>query len=107
MWRLPEAVRADAVARTGRSGLGHPHQVRLVVDDLVSFDPFIARGIRVYGVAEQPFERVGFVGPGVYIRVTPTVSWSWNMAGEPAGDTWYESRRALHGHGDRDSSNGL
>jgi pyridoxamine 5'-phosphate oxidase family protein len=82
-------------------------KVALVVDDLVSFDPFIARGIRVYGVAEQPFERVGFVGPGVYIRIAPTMSWSWNMAGEPAGDTWYESRRALHGHGDRDSSNGL
>jgi pyridoxamine 5'-phosphate oxidase family protein len=82
-------------------------KVAFVVDDLVSFDPFIARGIRVYGVAEQPFERVGFVGPGVYIRITPTVSWSWNMAGEPAGDTWYESRRALHAHADRDSPNGL
>jgi pyridoxamine 5'-phosphate oxidase family protein len=28
-------------------------------DDLVSFNPFIARGIRVYGDANGPVERVG------------------------------------------------
>lgn len=71
-------------------------KVSLVVDDMVSFDPFIVRGIRVYGRAEQPFQRVGMVGPGTYIRITPTVSWSWNMAGEPVGDAWYEPRRAVH-----------
>ena len=71
-------------------------KVALVIDDMVSFDPYIARGLRVYGNAEQPFERVGMVGPGVYMRITPVVSWSWNMAGEPVGDTWYESRRADH-----------
>ncbi|HEY1176429.1 MAG TPA: PPOX class F420-dependent oxidoreductase [Phytomonospora sp.] len=73
-----------------------PAPVALVVDDMVSFDPFIARGVRVYGTAEQPFERVGMVGPGTFMRVTPTVSWSWNLAGEPVGDEWYESRRAEH-----------
>jgi pyridoxamine 5'-phosphate oxidase family protein len=71
-------------------------QVALVVDDLVSFEPFIARSIRIYGRAEPPIERVGIVGPGLYSRITPTVSWSWNMAGEPAGTTWYEPRRAVH-----------
>lgn len=71
-------------------------RVSLVVDVLLSFDPFVARGIRVYGLAEQPFERVGMVGPGVYLRITPTVSWSWNLAGEPVGDSWYETRRAEH-----------
>ena len=71
-------------------------RVSLVVDDLVSFDPFIARGVRVYGVAEQPFERVGAVGPGFYLRVTPTVSWSWNIEGEPVGEVWYESQRSIH-----------
>ena len=72
------------------------HKVALVVDDLVSFDPFIARGIRIYGHAEQPFERTGMVGPGTYMRITPTVSWSWNLEGEPVGDTWYASRKAVH-----------
>lgn len=71
-------------------------KVALVVDDMVSFDPFVARGIRVYGVADRPVERTGVFGPGIYARVTPITSWSWNMAGEPVGDTWYEARRAVH-----------
>ncbi|MEO3792846.1 PPOX class F420-dependent oxidoreductase [Nonomuraea sp. B10E15] len=71
-------------------------KVALVVDDMVSFDPFVARGVRVYGEAERPVERMGMVGPGLYARITPTVSWSWNMAGEPVGGAWYPSRRAVH-----------
>jgi pyridoxamine 5'-phosphate oxidase family protein len=70
-------------------------KVSLVVDDMVSFDPFVARGVRVYGEADGPVERVGMVGPGHYLRITPTISWSWNMAGEPVGETWYEARRAV------------
>jgi pyridoxamine 5'-phosphate oxidase family protein len=50
-------------------------------------------------------EEVAYLRSQPLARITPTVSWSWNMAGEAAGDTWYESRRAPHGHGDRDSSN--
>ncbi|GAA2397398.1 hypothetical protein GCM10010404_63900 [Nonomuraea africana] len=72
------------------------HKVALVIDDMVSFEPFVARGVRIYGHAEQPYERVGMVGPGIFIRITPVVSWSWNLAGEPIGDTWYESRRTVH-----------
>jgi pyridoxamine 5'-phosphate oxidase family protein len=74
---------------------GH-HKVSLVIDDLPSFDPFIARGIRIYGDADQPFERVGMVGPGTYMRIPPRISWSWNMASEPVGETWYESTRTDH-----------
>jgi pyridoxamine 5'-phosphate oxidase family protein len=74
---------------------GH-HKVALVVDDLVSFDPFIARGIRVYGNADGPVERIGMVGLGFYLRITPRISWSWNMAGVPVGNTWYESRQTTH-----------
>jgi pyridoxamine 5'-phosphate oxidase family protein len=36
------------------------------------------------------------VGPGTYLRITPTESWSWNLEGEPVGDTWYASRKAVH-----------
>lgn len=74
---------------------GRP-KVSLVVDDMESVDPFVARGVRIYGHAEQPFERVGMVGPGIYMRITPTISWSWNLAGEPAGETWYEMSRTDH-----------
>jgi pyridoxamine 5'-phosphate oxidase family protein len=72
-------------------------KVALVVDDLVSLEPFIARGVRVYGRAGAPVERVGMVGPGTYVRITPTVSWSWNLAGEPVGENWYEARRTVWG----------
>ena len=67
-----------------------------MVDDLPSLDPFVARGIRVYGVADGPVDRVGMVGPGLFLRITPHVSWSWNMAGEPVGGTWYDTRRTVH-----------
>ena len=71
-------------------------KVALVIDDLVSLDPFIARCLRIYGEAEQRVERDGMVGPGTYLRITPTISWSWNLEGRPAGATWYEPRRTVH-----------
>jgi pyridoxamine 5'-phosphate oxidase family protein len=71
-------------------------KVALSIDDLVSLDPFIARSMRIYGRAEPPIERVGMVGPGWYIRISPTISWSWNLEGKPAGDTWYEARKTVH-----------
>ncbi len=82
--------------RKFRNILAGQRLVALVVDDLVSLEPFVARGVRVYGHAEPPAERVGLVGPGVYSRITPTVSWSWNLAGEPAGASWYPTRRIVH-----------
>jgi len=82
--------------RKVRNVVGGRDQVALVVDDLVSFDPFVARSMRIYGRAEPPVERVGMVGPGWFVRITPTVSWSWNLAGEPVGETWYEPHRTVH-----------
>jgi pyridoxamine 5'-phosphate oxidase family protein len=54
-------------------------QVALVVDDLESIDPWRPRGIRIYGTADL-VERDGMFGPGIYMRITPQVSWSWNVA---------------------------
>ncbi|MET0416744.1 MAG: PPOX class F420-dependent oxidoreductase [Actinoplanes sp.] len=71
-------------------------KVALIVDDMISLDPLNVRGIRIYGDADGPVERVGMVGPGFYLHIVPTISWSWNMAGKPAGDSWYESRRTRH-----------
>ncbi len=71
-------------------------KVSLVIDDLVSMEPFVARALRVYGNAEPPVERTGMMGHGLYARITPTVSWSWNMAGEPAGERWYDANRTVH-----------
>ena len=35
------------------------------------------------------------IGSGHYARVTPTISWSWNLEGELASDTWYEAPRTV------------
>ncbi|MBF6139382.1 PPOX class F420-dependent oxidoreductase [Nocardia farcinica] len=82
--------------RKARNIAAGNREVALVVDDLVSVEPFVARGIRVYGHAEPAVERVGMVGPGHYVRITPVESWSWNMAGEPVGEQWYPTRHARH-----------
>lgn len=72
--------------------------VALVFDELVSLDPFVAHGIRVYGLADPPVERVGMVGPGLYLRIQPTVSWSWNLDAQPLpeGAVWYPMHRIDH-----------
>jgi pyridoxamine 5'-phosphate oxidase family protein len=73
-------------------------KVALVIDDLVSTDPWTPRFMRVYGTAEWT-ERPGQFGPGDYLRITPTISWSWNLDGQPFGDGSSTSglRRAVHG----------
>ena len=57
-------------------------KVALVVDDLVSTEPWTPRGLRIYGTAEL-VERQGQFGSAPYMRITPTISWSWNLEGLP------------------------
>lgn len=68
----------------------------IVVDDVVSFDPFAARGVRTSGHAEGPIERTGMIGPGYFLRITPVESWAWNLEGEPGGEEWYPAVHILH-----------
>ena len=70
-------------------------RVALVVDDLASTRPWRPRGIRIYGTAEV-LHMQGQFGPGAYIRITPTISWSWGI--QP-GDVEGPSRphRTIHG----------
>ena len=81
--RAPEQTRKFRNVRAGQT------KVALVVDDLVSTDPWTPRGLRVYGTAEL-IERSGRFGPGAYMRITPDISWSWNLAGLQA------TRRTVH-----------
>ena len=75
---------------------GHP-KVALVIDDLVSTSPWTPRFLRVYGTAEL-VERPGQFGPGIYMRITPEISWSWNLDGRPYGDDALQAgpRRTVH-----------
>lgn len=70
-------------------------KVALLVDDLVSTNPWAPRSIRIYGTAEM-VERDGQFGPGIYMRITPTVSWSINPEGRTQFDGFPEFHRTVH-----------
>ncbi|WP_328389041.1 PPOX class F420-dependent oxidoreductase [Nocardia sp. NBC_00416] len=70
-------------------------KVAVVIDDLVSTDPWTPRYLRVYGTAEL-VQREGQFGPAPYMRITPTVSWSFNLAGLPFTDRDIQVRRTDH-----------
>ncbi len=53
-------------------------KVSLIIDDLKTREPWAPRAIKIHGVAEV-VERQGRMGPGSYIAITPTVSWSWGI----------------------------
>ncbi len=62
-------------------------QVALVIDDLVSVDPWKVRGIRVNGVADIVTHE-GEFGKGDYIRIRPKISWSWGLGDTPVKTVW-------------------
>jgi pyridoxamine 5'-phosphate oxidase family protein len=71
-------------------------KVAIVVDDLVSVDPWTPRFLRIYGNADV-VERAGQFRTGTYLRITPTVSWSFNLAGQQLNrDGQHTVRRAVH-----------
>jgi pyridoxamine 5'-phosphate oxidase family protein len=57
-------------------------KVALVVDNLISTNPWRPVGIRIYGMAEI-VQRQGRFGEGSYLRITPLTSWSWNIEPTP------------------------
>ncbi|MGZ0147494.1 PPOX class F420-dependent oxidoreductase [Kribbella sp. WER1] len=59
-------------------------KVAVLLDDLPSTDPWVPRYLRIYGEAEL-VERTGRFGSGNYLRITPTISWSFNLEGKPFG----------------------
>lgn len=73
-------------------------RIALIIDDLVSSDPWVPRFLRIYGTAEL-VERLGQFGEGPYLRITPTISWSFNLDGRPIGHNEAERispRRTVH-----------
>jgi pyridoxamine 5'-phosphate oxidase family protein len=72
-------------------------KVALVVDDLVSVDPWTSRFLRIYGTVEL-VEHEGYFGTALYMRITPAISWSWNLDGRPVdqGPGEIAQRRTVH-----------
>jgi pyridoxamine 5'-phosphate oxidase family protein len=54
--------------------ISNNNKVAFVVDDIVSFSPWRARGVEVRGIAEILHER-GLA----YVRITPTSKVSWGF----------------------------
>jgi pyridoxamine 5'-phosphate oxidase family protein len=82
--------------RKYRNVLGGNRQVALVVDDIVSTEPFVPRFVRVYGVANV-VERDAASGRRASLRITPTVSWSWNLEGRPLNGGQFQPHKTAHG----------
>ena len=55
-------------------------EVALVIDDLESVQPWKPRAMKINGAAEI-VEHNGMFGPGKYLKITPSVSWSWGIKG--------------------------
>ena len=55
-------------------------EVALVIDDLESVQPWKPRGMKINGNAEI-VEHNGMFGPGKYLKIAPSVSWSWGIKG--------------------------
>ena len=88
----PERTRKYRNVQAGQS------KVALVIDDVVSTDPWTPRFLRVYGTADL-VERPGqFGAASKYLRITPDVSWSWNLDGRPFGHDSepFAPRRTVH-----------
>lgn len=81
--------------RKFRNVEGGNTKVAVVIDDLVSTDPWIPRYLRVYGTAEL-VEWAGQFGTAPYMRITPTVSWSFNLAGHTFSPGDVRVRRTVH-----------
>lgn len=81
-----------ATTRRHHNVLAGNAKVALVIDDLVSTQPWTPRFLRVYGTAEV----VGGAQP--YLRITPEISWSWNLSGQPFShdETFTPPRRTVH-----------
>lgn len=71
-------------------------KVAVVIDDLVSVQPWSPRYLRIYGTAEL-VQRAGRFGYAWYMRITPTISWSWNLDGAGfSHDRTVGPRRTVH-----------
>jgi pyridoxamine 5'-phosphate oxidase family protein len=67
-------------------------RVSLVVDDLVSVDPWKPRGVKVSGTAEV-VEHDGMFGKGKYIRIKPSVTVSWGIEPPKGRTEWASVKR--------------
>ena len=87
---------APARTRKFRNVQAGNSKVALVIDDLASVSPWSPRYLRIYGTAEL-VQRPGQFGPGPYLQITPSLSWSFNLDGRSfTHDRKVVPRRTVH-----------
>src|SRR5215470_14240241 len=87
---------APAKSRKYRNVRAGNAKVAIVIDDLLSVNPWRPRLLRIYGRAEL-VERQGRFGHAVYMQITPIISWSFNLEGLPfTHDREAYFRRTVH-----------
>jgi pyridoxamine 5'-phosphate oxidase family protein len=81
--------------RKYKNVLAGGEKVALVLDDWMTVNPWQARGIRIYGTAEA-VEYDGFLGNGMYLRITPRVSWSWGVENQKMDGGKSVTHKSVH-----------
>lgn len=66
-------------------------RVSLVIDELISVNPWRPRGIKVHGRAVIE-DATGHLGNGTYLAIRPTLSWSWGIEPTPRGNPFARNR---------------
>lgn len=92
----------NEVSRKYRNVQAGNANVAFVLDDITSVHPHNPRWLRIYGTADI-VEREGYLGSRSYLRITPTVSWSFNLDARPFSDEGIFDepiRRTVHGSDD-------
>ena len=85
------------LTRKARNIAAGNNKVALLVDDYAAREPWAPRFVRVYGIADLVQRPES--GHEFDIRITPAISWSWNLTGRPlAGQSASElrPRRTVH-----------
>lgn len=81
-----------ATTRRHHNILAGNGKVALVIDDLVSTRPWTPRYLRIYGTADV------IEGTQPYLRMTPKISWSWNLGAQPFthDESFTPPKRTVH-----------
>ena len=84
-----------AGSRKGRNVLDGETRVAFIVDDLETVQPWKPRGIRIYGRAEL-LGAEGDPPHGGRLKITPEVSWSWQIEGDSMASGAFRPHRTVH-----------
>lgn len=69
-------------------------KVSLVLDDVISEDPWLARGVKVFGVGEV-VQRPQDYAKEPWLKITPSIHWSWGIHDDVFVDGYFFTRKIV------------